>query len=103
MQKLSTQHSALSTLWQRGTDFLGTKYAIMGGAMSWVSERHLVAALSNAGAFGVIACSSMSPERLEEEIIETRKLLKFTSPGRGEVAERSDAGGGKSFSALTPS
>ena len=24
--------------------------------MSWVSERHLVAALSNAGAFGVIAC-----------------------------------------------
>ena len=38
--------------------------AIMGGAMSWVSERHLVAAISNAGGFGVIACGSMSPELL---------------------------------------
>ena len=33
--------------------------AIMGGAMSWVSERHLVSAISNAGGFGVIACGSM--------------------------------------------
>lgn len=66
----------LDTLWHRGTEFLGSKYAIMGGAMSWVSERHLVAALSNAGAFGVIACSSMSPELLEKEIIETRKLTQ---------------------------
>ncbi len=64
----------LATLWKRGTDLLGCPYAIMGGAMSWVSERHLVAALSNAGAFGVIACSSMTPELLEKEIIETRKL-----------------------------
>jgi enoyl-[acyl-carrier protein] reductase II len=71
---LSTQHSKLTSLWKRGTDFLGCPYAIMGGAMSWVSERHLVAALSNEGAFGVIACSSMSPELLEKEIIETRKL-----------------------------
>lgn len=58
----------------KGTDFLGCPYAIMGGAMSWVSERHLVAALSNAGAFGVIACSSMSPELLDNEITETKKL-----------------------------
>ena len=28
----------------------------MGGAMTWVSERNLVAAISNAGGFGVIAC-----------------------------------------------
>ncbi|NBO17878.1 MAG: 2-nitropropane dioxygenase [Proteobacteria bacterium] len=48
----------------------------MGGAMSWVSEHHLVAAMSNAGAFGVIACGSMPPELLEKEIIETRKLTK---------------------------
>jgi enoyl-[acyl-carrier protein] reductase II len=45
----------------------------MGGAMSWVSEHHLVAALSNAGAFGVIACGSMSAASLEKEIIETRR------------------------------
>ncbi|CAG4923576.1 unnamed protein product, partial [Acidocella sp. C78] len=53
--------SALDPLWARGRDFLGTETAIMGGAMSWVSERHLVSAISNAGGFGVIACGSMSP------------------------------------------
>ena len=36
-------------LMARGAAFLGSALAIMGGAMSWVSERHLVAALSNAG------------------------------------------------------
>jgi enoyl-[acyl-carrier protein] reductase II len=64
----------LSTLWKRGTDFLGSKYAIMGGAMSWVSERNLVSAISNAGGFGVIACSSMTPDLLRTEIQETKKL-----------------------------
>lgn len=71
---LHTPNSQLSSLWARGAEFLGTKYAIMGGAMSWVSERNLVSALSNTGAFGVIACGSMSPELLEKEIIETKKL-----------------------------
>lgn len=64
----------LATLWKRGTDFLGCEYAIMGGAMSWVSEHNLVAALGNAGAFGVIACGAMPPELLAKEIDETRKL-----------------------------
>lgn len=64
----------LQALWQRGCDFLGCEHAIMGGAMSWVSERHLVAALSNAGAFGVIAASSMPPHLLKTEIEETQKL-----------------------------
>ncbi len=39
----------LDGLWRRGMECLGTRYAIMGGAMTWVSERHLVAALSNGG------------------------------------------------------
>jgi enoyl-[acyl-carrier protein] reductase II len=66
----------VTTLMRRGTELLGSRYAILGGAMSWVSERNLVAALSNAGAFGVIAASSMTPERLEEEIIATKALAK---------------------------
>lgn len=74
--ELQTPNSKLAQLWQRGTDFLGSKYAIMGGAMSWVSERNLVSALSNSGAFGVIACGSMPPELLEKEIIETKKLTE---------------------------
>ncbi|MCA1748960.1 MAG: nitronate monooxygenase, partial [Sphingomonadales bacterium] len=57
----------------RGCEFLGTDYAIMGGAMSWISERHLVSAISNAGGFGVIACGAMEPAMLDEEIAETRK------------------------------
>ncbi len=64
----------LRTLWRRGTEFLGCEYAVLGGAMTWVSEHHLVAALSNAGAFGVIACGSMSPELLEKEIVETQRI-----------------------------
>jgi len=64
----------LAKLWKKGTDFLGCKYAIMGGAMSWVSERNLVSAISNAGGFGVIACGAMTPELLENEIKETQKL-----------------------------
>ena len=66
--------SSLQALMQRGTDFLGSEFAIMGGAMSWVSERNLVAAMSNSGAFGVIACGSMPPEILATEIAETKKL-----------------------------
>jgi enoyl-[acyl-carrier protein] reductase II len=64
----------LQELWQRGADFLGTPVAIMGGAMSWVSERNLVSALSNAGAFGVIAASSMPPELLKSEIAATQQM-----------------------------
>jgi enoyl-[acyl-carrier protein] reductase II len=65
---------ALTALWQRGTAFLGSRYAVMGGAMSWVSERNLVAAISNAGGFGVIACGSMQPAMLETEIAATQAL-----------------------------
>ncbi len=62
----------LDELTARGRAFLGTRHAILGGAMSWVSERHLVAAISNAGGFGVIACGAMTPELLQAEIIATR-------------------------------
>jgi enoyl-[acyl-carrier protein] reductase II len=41
--------------------------------MSWVSERNLVSAISNAGGFGVIACGAMNPELLDTEIAETKK------------------------------
>lgn len=58
----------------RGRDFLGSEVAIMCGAMSWVSERNLVAAMSNAGGFGLIACGAMSPELLDAEIAGTKVL-----------------------------
>ncbi len=69
----SVGHDRLKRLMQRGAEFLGCEVAIMGGAMSWISERNLVSALSNAGAFGVIACGAMTPELLDTEIAETKK------------------------------
>jgi len=61
-------------LMARGAAFFGSRYALLGGAMSWVSERNLVAALSNAGAFGVIACGAMEPHHLDAEITATKAL-----------------------------
>ncbi len=58
----------------RGTAFLGSTHAIMAGAMTWVSERQLVSAISNAGGFGIIACGSMTPDILDAEIAATRAL-----------------------------
>ena len=66
--------SKIDDLMARGTDLLGSDYAILCGAMSWVSERHLVSAISNAGGFGVIACGAMTPELLDTEIAATKAL-----------------------------
>lgn len=71
---MSSSVEKLSSLWKRGCDFLGADYAILGGAMTWVSERNLVSSISNAGGFGVIATGAMPPELLQEEIRATQKL-----------------------------
>ncbi len=70
---ISLDASPLSALMQRGASFLGSETAIICGAMSWISERHLVSAISNAGGFGLIACGAMTPELLDIEIAETKK------------------------------
>ena len=69
-----TAYPKTAALMERGAAFLGSEYAIMCGAMSWVSERHLVSAISNAGGFGVIACGAMTPELLDAEIAATAAL-----------------------------
>ena len=71
---LSEGRARLDKLWVRGRDLLGVDYAIMGGAMTWVSERNLVAAISNGGGFGVIACGTMTPALLTKEIDATKAL-----------------------------
>jgi enoyl-[acyl-carrier protein] reductase II len=67
-------HSKTTALMARGAQFLGSEHAILCGAMSWVSERKLVSAISNAGGFGVIACGAMTPELLDAEIAATKSL-----------------------------
>ena len=62
--------------WTKGTTFLGSRYAILGGAMSWLSEHKLVSAISNAGGFGVLAAGSLPAAALRTEIERTRALTK---------------------------
>lgn len=71
---LADARARLDALWLRGRAVLSADVAIMGGAMSWVSERNLVAAISNAGGFGVLASGSMSPALLDAEITATKAL-----------------------------
>ena len=74
LESTAQAEASFEALTRRGREFLGTRHAIMAGAMSWVSERNLVAAISNAGGFGVIACGAMPPELLEREIAATKAL-----------------------------
>lgn len=71
---LLSPEEQLDFLWKTGCDFLGTRTALMGGAMSWLSERNLVSAISNAGGFGVIACGAMTPDLLDREIAATARM-----------------------------
>jgi len=74
--RLAAGRARLDSLWRRGCDFLGTDFAILGGAMTWVSERNLVSAISNGGGFGVIACGAMTPSLLADEIAATKALTR---------------------------
>lgn len=59
---------------ERGRDFLGSKYPIMCGAMTWVSDPKLVTAVGNAGGFGLLAGGNAPIEVMEKQIIETGEL-----------------------------
>ncbi len=47
--------AALSKLMRRGSEFLGVRYPVICGAMTWISEPGLVSAVANAGCFGCLA------------------------------------------------
>lgn len=70
---LEDARNYLDRLWARGQDFLGVEVPILGGAMTWVSDCHLVSAISNAHGFGVIACGAMTPDLLRNELQATQK------------------------------
>ena len=50
------------------TSLLGLDVAIVQGGMAWVSGSRLAAAVSEAGALGVLGSATMSPEELRDEI-----------------------------------
>lgn len=72
---MSAQPSTqLTSLFDRGAKFLGCKYPIICGAMTWVSEPNLVAAVCNAGGFGSIAGGNTPVEILRKQIQDTRRM-----------------------------
>lgn len=53
---------------------LNIKYPIFQGAMAWVSDSNLAAAVSNAGGLGIIAGGNAPAEAVREEIRKTKSL-----------------------------
>jgi len=59
---------------RKGRDFLQCRYPVICGAMTWVSDPKLVAAVCNAGGFACLAGGNTPVEILEKQIAETRRL-----------------------------
>ena len=68
------ENQMFTNLAARGSAFLGTKYPIICGAMTWVSEPHLVAAVCNNGAFGCLAGGNAPTDVLQQQIQTLRQL-----------------------------
>jgi enoyl-[acyl-carrier protein] reductase II len=58
----------MERLLERGNAFLNTRIPIISGAMTWISDEHLVKAVNAAGAFGVLAGGNMPTTELERKI-----------------------------------
>lgn len=59
---------------EKGRKFFGIETPVICGAMTWVSDPELVAAVSNAGGFGVLAGGNAPIDILKQQIEETQKL-----------------------------
>jgi NAD(P)H-dependent flavin oxidoreductase YrpB (nitropropane dioxygenase family) len=77
------------------TTALGCRVPVIQTAMGWIAKPQLVAASSNAGAFGFLAAAVMSPKEAAEEIARLRDMtphnfgVNFHSfqPGAAEIVE----------------
>lgn len=56
------------------TQMLGIRYPVFQGGMAWVADAELAAAVSNAGALGIIAAMNLDGEHLAQEIRKARTL-----------------------------
>ncbi len=72
----SASTDMLTPMFKRGSEFLGCRYPIICGAMTWVSEPKLVSAVCNNGCFGCIAGGNAPTDILAGQIEQTRTLTK---------------------------
>lgn len=64
----------LDRFFETGRQFLGCRYPIMCGAMTWVSDPKLVTAIGKAGGFGLLAGGNAPVEVLKEQVESTRRM-----------------------------
>lgn len=55
------------------TELFGIEYPIFQGGMAWVSDWELVAAVSEAGGFGILGASAYDPDKLRDAIRKIRE------------------------------
>ncbi|MHB1988793.1 MAG: NAD(P)H-dependent flavin oxidoreductase [Acidimicrobiales bacterium] len=63
-----------ATMWTRLTELLDIEHPVMLAGMGGVSYAPLVAAVSQAGGFGCLGASTMTPDQMVQEIREVRRL-----------------------------
>jgi len=68
------QTTFIDRISQRGREFLGVRYPFICGAMTWVSDPKLIAAVGEAGGFACLAGGNTPTEILRQQIHETRRL-----------------------------
>ena len=76
------------------TELLGIEYPIFQGGMAWVAEYHLAAAVSEAGALGIIGAGGAPASFVREQIQKTKELtekpfgvnLMLMNPEADEIA-----------------
>ncbi len=66
---------------KRGRDFLGVEYPFICGAMTWVSDARLVAAVCNAGGFACLAGGNTPVDILEQQIEEVNSDVRGDAAG----------------------
>lgn len=77
------------------TELLGITYPIFQGGMAWVAEYHLAAAVSEAGALGIIGAGGAPAAFVREQIQKTKELtdkpfgvnVMLMNPEAGEIAK----------------
>ena len=71
---MTNVNKLVDKFFKRGNEFLGTTIPYLCGAMTWVSDPHLVASVCEAGGFASIAAGNAPVDILREQIKKTREL-----------------------------
>ena len=77
------------------TELLGIKYPVFQGAMAWIADAGLAAAVSNAGGLGIIAAGAAPVEFVRDEIRRAKQLtdkpfavnIMLLNPNASELAQ----------------